>query len=492
MKRHGYAAEYRDEATACSDCGTALVAEAPTLKPPPPRPRGGSPLRLIPTLGVPLIVWAFSFIPVPGVNQDALRGLMGYEGSSLETLRQFGIGALGIMPFLTGFVLVELVAVVMPRWSPLRLTPEGRRTLTSSAYRLGAALALLQGWMMAVGLTRMRGLEGWPLVDEPGMAFVVVATLTLAAGACVIAALASLIDRFGYGNGLVILSAMESVHQITRAIAFPWSVGESILRCILVLAITAVMSFATWLYLARGWRSAAGEPALLRPPVAGLTPMIWAASLVVFAATIATFFPHELAMRLVSPLTPGTMLYAGIAIALAIPLTIAGGWLLARPALVVATWSRCLGGKLEDHVARYRAVKRRVTIPGIVIVVGVLLADAFSSSLIFHVPVLTVIVLTAVIADVVADLRAPRGLVPVWPTIRPYAIEPARAMLLAKGIPVHVKNEALYALFPFFAPYAVPVIAVAPAQAQQAEGLLRGALASDEHPDRAALEEVFA
>ena len=196
-KRTGQPAEFKEGITTCKDCGTQLVEENPDQ--PKERPACPRPLRrrILFTIGVVSVLWLSMLIPPPFVDLDAL-GVF-FNWSVIDSALHTGPLSRGPNPFLVAFVLVELVALAVPRFRRRRHTDLAlRNKLTSASVVVGIGVSILGAYSVAVFLES----AGWfssgpPVVDNPGWAFRIAFILATTAGTCLYVAAAHLINRFG-------------------------------------------------------------------------------------------------------------------------------------------------------------------------------------------------------------------------------------------------------------------------------------------------------
>src|SRR5581483_977712 len=179
--------------------------------------------RWLVTLLALAAAWGAGHVTLPGVDRNMLEQVVRAAGRArLTGFEQLSVVALGLMPALSGFVLVELAALIVPRWRPLRTGgPEGRASLRVSAVTVTLGLAAIQGWFVAVWLESFSwryGMYG-ELVRDPGLSSRLVITVTLIAGTCLMLALAWLIDRHGLGSGFAVMIA-------SAALPYAFDLGE--------------------------------------------------------------------------------------------------------------------------------------------------------------------------------------------------------------------------------------------------------------------------
>src|SRR5262249_48071596 len=153
-------------------------------------------LRVLVTLAVPALVWALARVQLPGLHIDQLPPA---QLASFHDWSGLSIVALGLMPAVSGFLMVEVLAALVPRWRPPRTDGvAGRRSLRRAALVLTALLAAYQAFFLT------RFIDSMPLID-PGIGTRLVIVATLVGGTFLVLALSWVIDRFGLGNGFSVL-----------------------------------------------------------------------------------------------------------------------------------------------------------------------------------------------------------------------------------------------------------------------------------------------
>ncbi|MDR2350326.1 MAG: preprotein translocase subunit SecY, partial [Deltaproteobacteria bacterium] len=287
-------------------------------------------------------------IPTPGVDtavlaefftryQNTLLGL--FDLFSGRALSQFSIFAMGIMPYISASIIIELLTVVVPHLGRLKKEggATGRRKLTQYSRYLTVGLSLFQGFMLALGLEKMQLAGSASIVIDPGLHFRLLSMLTLAAGTCFIMWLGEQITERGIGNGISLIIFAGIVEGIPSAVI---GVGSDILRgdqAILpmvfllcgMLVIVAGVVFCERAqrripvqYAQRmvGRRLMGGRtthlPLKLNP--AGVIPPIFASSLIMFPATIGQFVTNPTIQGMTEWLNRGNWLYNVIYVGLII------------------------------------------------------------------------------------------------------------------------------------------------------------------------------
>lgn len=470
-KRTGSPAEYFGGRETCADCGTALVLSS-SLPAPAAEPKPSPELwkRLGVVLAVPLALEAGSRVVLPGIERSELP-------PELAGAPALGVLSLGMIPYLTAAALVELVAVLVPRWRALRISgPAGRARLHRATLGVTLLFATIQAWGVA---TYAESALADTLVSVAPW-FRGVAVPTLVAGTFLFVAAARFLDRRGLGAGVSVLLAGGVVAMLVDHVVGIWrqvSMGAlTPLGLVAGLAGLAFAAFATWFVLRRhrAERPTEEGPAIaIRAPAAGLSPLevVGSASgLLLFAGLPPTWIVPAVVALLATPLF--AMAYS-------------------RIDLVSALLARAVGGPVPAEVFtdRVRRARRRALgislawVAAIALVVPLLDEVTGGSSA----PLAAgVVALTAIAMDLRAEWHARRrapSLVPIWPVHRIYEVDVAVAILAERGIEVHPRAVHHRTLLQFFGPY-VPVDLLVPEdRAAEAHALLERRLVRPA-PDR--------
>src|SRR5512143_23717 len=283
-------------------------------------------------------------IPTPGVNGDALasffaqaRGtLFGlidmFSGGALERLSVF---ALGIMPYISASIILQLLTVVIPFLDRLQKEGEiGRKKIIQYTRYGTVVLSMIQGFGIAVGLENMRGAAGEMIVLTPGWGFRLLAVITLTAGTAFIMWLGEQITERGIGNGISLIIFAGIVARMPNAIAGTlelFRVGQMDILSILFIVIIMVLVVAVIIFVETGQRRLPVQYAKrivgrrvyggqsthlpLKLNTSGVIPPIFASSILMFPLTIANFMPklwldaHPWVEATLKSLGPGAWLY---------------------------------------------------------------------------------------------------------------------------------------------------------------------------------------
>ena len=279
-----------------------------------------------------------SHIPTPGIDAHALSSFFNQVGGTLlgffdlfsgGALRRLSILALGIMPYISASIILQLLAVVFPPLEKLSKEGEqGRKKITQYTRYGTVLLSAIQGMGIAIGLESMRSPAGELVVPSPGWSFRLMTTITLTAGAIFLMWLGEQITERGIGNGISLLIFAGIIVRVPEAIVNTWrllSTGELKALAFLAILVLMVLVVAGVIVMTLGQRPIPVQYAKrvvgrriyggqsthipLRVNTAGVIPVIFAASIIVFPATIAQFFKHPWMQAAARALSPATAVY---------------------------------------------------------------------------------------------------------------------------------------------------------------------------------------
>jgi len=285
-----------------------------------------------------LIVYRIgAHIPTPGIDAHALAAFFQQQAGTLfglvdlfsgGALRRLSVFALGIMPYISASIILQLLTVVVPTLEKLSKEPEGRKTITQYTRYGTVALAAIQGLGIAVGLEGMRAPTGEAVIPFPGWGFRFLATVTLTAGTIFLMWLGEQISERGIGNGISLLIFAGIVVRMPEAIVNSFRLlktGELRAWIFLLLLILMVLIVAGVIIMTLGHRRIPVQYAKrvvgrriyggqsthipLRVNTAGVIPVIFASSIIVFPATLAQFIKHPWMQVLSQMLSRTSLLY---------------------------------------------------------------------------------------------------------------------------------------------------------------------------------------
>jgi preprotein translocase subunit SecY len=302
--------------------------------------------RLLYTFGLLAVYRVGAFIPTPGIDSQALaRYFENVKGTILGffnmfsggALEQMAVFALGIMPYISASIILELLTVVVPYLEKLKKEGEQGRKKINQYTRYGTVvLSMIQGLGIAIGLEHME-VGGVSIVPAPGWAFRLMTMLTLTAGTTFIMWLGEQITERGVGNGISLIIFAGIVARMPVAIGHTWTqlrLGEMSPFLFLGILVLMVAVVAAIVFMEAGHRRIPIQYAKrvvgrrmyggqsthlpLKINTSGVIPPIFASSIMVFPATIAQFVggkhPGGILETVVQQLSPGTLLYSVLSV----------------------------------------------------------------------------------------------------------------------------------------------------------------------------------
>ncbi|MCR8714114.1 preprotein translocase subunit SecY [Stenotrophomonas indicatrix] len=272
--------------------------------------------RLLFVVGALIVYRIGCYVPVPGVNPDAMLAMMQQQGGGIVdmfnmfsggALHRFSIFALNVMPYISASIVMQLAVHIFPALKAMQKEGEsGRRKITQYS-RIGAVLlAVVQGGSIALALQGQVSPTGAPVVYMPGMGFVLTAVVALTAGTMFLMWVGEQVTERGIGNGVSLIIFAGIVAGLPGAVIHTFDAYRDgniqfiqlLLIAIVVLAFTFFVVFVergqrriTVNYARRqGGRNAYMNQTSFLPlklNMAGVIPAIFASSLLAFPATLA-------------------------------------------------------------------------------------------------------------------------------------------------------------------------------------------------------------
>lgn len=256
-----------------------------------------------------------SYIPVPGVNADVLQRLFDDQSGTIigmfnmfsgGALERASVLALGIMPYISASIIIQLLAVINPTLAELRKEGEsGRRKITQYTRVSTLFLATLQAVGIATGIPNM--MPG--LVDNPGFGFYFVTTVSLVTGTMFLMWLGEQITERGIGNGISLIIFAGIVAGLPSALASTIEQarqGDLSTIALLIIGVVVVVVTFFVVFVERGQRRIAidyakrqmGNRIISQPRsnlplkinMSGVIPAIFASSIILFPGTIVSWF----------------------------------------------------------------------------------------------------------------------------------------------------------------------------------------------------------
>ena len=296
--------------------------------------------RLLFVLGAIIVFRAGSFVPIPGIDAAVLADLFAQQQDTIVAmfnmfsggaLERASILALGIMPYISASIIMQLLSVVHPKLAELKKEGEAGRRKISQYTRWGTlVLATFQSIGIATGLPNL--MPG--LVLNPGFAFYFTAVVSLVTGTMFLMWLGEQITERGIGNGISIIIFAGIVAGLPSAIGQTFEQARQgdlnfLLLCLIGVIILAITYFVV--FVERGQRrivvnyakrqqgrkvfAAQSSHLPLKVNMAGVIPPIFASSIILFPGTIATWFGQgdtgiaNILQEVALTLSPGQPLY---------------------------------------------------------------------------------------------------------------------------------------------------------------------------------------
>jgi preprotein translocase subunit SecY len=290
----------------------------------------------VPTPGIDGGALARFFQSIAGTAGGQLFGIMGmFSGGALQKATIF---ALGIMPYVSASIILQLLTVVIPQLEKMaKEGEEGRKKIIQYTRYGTVILAIIQTFFIALWLENPRAFNGTVVVPNPGWGFRFMTMLTLTTGTAFIMWLGEQIDQYGIGNGMSVIITAGIIESIPTAVWQTWLLLSPLdpshqqlawwkFGLMIMLFVGVVVGViliiqgqrkipVQYAKQIRGHRMYGGQSTYLPLKVnqAGVIPIIFAQSVILFPATIAGFFPKAGALTSVAQhLSHGTVTYSFI------------------------------------------------------------------------------------------------------------------------------------------------------------------------------------
>lgn len=277
-------------------------------------------------------------IPTPGIDGAALASffaqakgtLLGlvdmFSGGALERLSIF---ALGIMPYISASIILQLMTVAVPYLERLKKEGEqGRKKITQYTRYGTVILSIIQGLFISIGLENMIAPGGASIVITPGWTFRLMTVITLTAGTAFIMWLGEQITERGIGNGISLIIFAGIVARIPQAIGNTFrliSTGEMSIFTVILLVILMIAVIGVIVFVEQGQRRIPVQYAKrivgrkiyggqdtylpLKVNTSGVIPPIFASSIIMFPATIGSFIKVPWVQNISNAIRPGSFIY---------------------------------------------------------------------------------------------------------------------------------------------------------------------------------------
>lgn len=294
------------------------------------------------------LLWTFALlavyrlgihIPIPGVDSAALSEFFAQAQNTLfgvfdmfsgGGLKRMSIFALGIMPYISASIILQLLTVVSPELKRLQKEEgeAGRKKITQYTRYGTVLITIVQGFAIATGLESMSSPTGAPMVLYSGMGFKLMTILTLTAGTVFLMWLGEQMTEKGIGNGISLIIYAGIIAGLPAAVVNTlqlMTVGEISLFILLILIVVMVATLAFIVFMERGQRRIPIHYAKrqqgrrmfggqtthlpLKINTAGVIPPIFASSILMFPATLAQFSNNKYLQDFSAYMRPDSILY---------------------------------------------------------------------------------------------------------------------------------------------------------------------------------------
>jgi len=297
--------------------------------------------RLLFVIGALVVYRIGTHIPVPGIDAVALAEMFKQtQGSIVDlfnmfsggALSRFSVLALGVMPYISASIIMQLMTTVLPSLEQLKKEGEsGRRKITQYTRYGTVVLAIFQGLGIAIALEGQRA-GGVPVVIEPGIGFKLVTVVTLVTGTMFVMWLGEQVTERGIGNGISLIIFAGIVAGLPHAIGGTLELartGAFAAPFVIVLFLIAIAVTGFVVFMERGQRritvnyakrqmgrqmyAAQTSHLPFKINMAGVIPPIFASSLILFPATLGSWFGQNESMGwlkdIATTLSPGQPVY---------------------------------------------------------------------------------------------------------------------------------------------------------------------------------------
>ena len=277
-------------------------------------------------------------IPTPGINGEALSAFFAQNAGTLfgmfnmfsgGALENFSIFALGIMPYISASIIMQLMTVVVPHLEALKKEGQaGSRKITQYTRYGTVVLSIIQGTFIATGLQGMTGPGGEAIVLTPGIEFKLMTMLTLTSGTAFIMWLGEQMTERGIGNGISLIifagivargpaAIVNSIQLVKAGEIALFFVPFLVLFMFFIVAIIVFFETSQRRIPIQYAKRVVGQKVYggqsshlpLKINIAGVIPPIFASSIMMFPATIGSFIQIDWVQRASAAMSPGTVYY---------------------------------------------------------------------------------------------------------------------------------------------------------------------------------------
>jgi preprotein translocase subunit SecY len=300
--------------------------------------------RILFTLALLAVYRIGAHIPTPGINGEELSKFLAEKGGALMgffdmfsggALSRVTVFALGIMPYISASIILQLLTVVIPAIGKLAKEGEAGRKKIIRYTRYGTVvISAIQSFGIAAGL---EGMAGGAFIQNPGWSFRLMTMITLTSGTAFIMWLGEQITERGIGNGISLIIFAGIIARFPNAVISMirlLQAGELSILFVIALIAMMVAVVGAIIYIERGQRKIPVQYAKrvvgrkvyggqsthlpLKINTSGVIPPIFASSIIMFPATVAGFIAIPWVQAIARQLAPGTVLYTVLYVSLII------------------------------------------------------------------------------------------------------------------------------------------------------------------------------
>ena len=278
------------------------------------------------------------FIPSPGVDRFALQQFFGEQSNTLfglynmfsgGALEQFSVFVLGIMPYISASIIMQLLVVVVPQFERLKKEGQsGQNKITQYTRYMTIGIAIVQSISIAISLEQMRTSGGQDVVIQAGWSFRAMTCITMTAGSCFVMWLGEQITDRGIGNGaslIITAGIVAGLPQASASVVQLLKIGDINLLQMVLLSAFMIGVVAAIVFIERGQRRIPIQYAKrvigqrvyggqnthlpLKVNVSGVIPPIFASSVLMLPGTVGVFWDSAIVEELIAAFYPGAWLY---------------------------------------------------------------------------------------------------------------------------------------------------------------------------------------
>ncbi len=502
--RAGAPAEYKPGVEHCTDCGAGLVEKnlSASIS---ARPQEAEPLqrslliRVGSTLGLLALQVLLGHIPLPGVDVEPLQHILASTGTlDVGVSLQLSVIALGIMPFIAAALLVEIVALSIPKLRRLRTGgPASRLALHRATLAVTLVVAAIQSYFVCSWIRSISD-PYWAsgdMVPDSNVWFFITGMATHVAAVLLLVGIAHAITRYGIGNGFSVLigwslltAFVPGMVGLFHAVMVGVVASSDVL--LLLGGAVAVVYATVWL---SGRTISSREDGLpagfgVHLPTCGLVPIGTAASLLFLPVQLFSV-SHNFGWRLpldgiVDALVPGSALYLACNILLIGAVGYVLSRLFYRPTVISRFLNECHHADPDFSATQTPEIRDLVfkgTTRSLLFLGGLAIFSHLLTNTGVSIGVIVIIPLIMIVLDLRQDWRALREfptLTKIWELHRMYAVDTAQGILTRVGIPCHVRGVYHRSLLYFFGPYIPIDILVPPKNAAEGTRCLQEAFSA--------------